>query len=114
VAGSRKSRSLGSQDQDDQNPAVPVRGIASEYDSLLNSTRFPLLFVCRDSNLSRPNGISESGTTLSCPRCRAAMDEILRIEPALREKGLIAYECPNCVYVTSVLLEPRTPKGSRS
>jgi hypothetical protein len=42
------------------------------------------------------------------------MDEIVRIEPTLREKGLIAYECPNCVYVTSVLLEPRTAKGSRS
>ena len=35
------------------------------------------------------------------------MDEVVRIEPTLREKGLIAYECPKCVYVTSVLLEPR-------
>ena len=41
------------------------------------------------------------------------MDEVVRIEPTLREKGLIAYECPKCVYVTSVLLEPQTPKGSQ-
>ena len=38
------------------------------------------------------------------------MDEVVRIEPTLGEKGLIAYECPNCVYVTSVLLERQTLK----
>lgn len=42
------------------------------------------------------------------------MDEVVRIEPTLGEKGLIAYECPNCVYVTSVLLESRTFKESAS
>ena len=42
------------------------------------------------------------------------MDEVVRIEPTLGEKGLIAYECPKCVYVTSVLLEPQTPKESDS
>ena len=41
------------------------------------------------------------------------MEEVVRIEPTLREKGLIAYECPRCVYVTSVLLERQTPKGTR-
>jgi len=44
---------------------------------------------------------------LACPRCKAAaMSEILRIAPMLREPGLIAYECPNCGYVTSVLQQP--------
>jgi hypothetical protein len=39
-----------------------------------------------------------------CPRCkRAVMSDILRIPPTLREPGLIAYECPSCGYVTSVL-----------
>jgi len=38
----------------------------------------------------------------------------VRIEPTLGEKGLIGYECPNCTYVTSVLLEPQTPKESGS
>jgi hypothetical protein len=38
------------------------------------------------------------------------MDEVVRIEPTMRENGLIAYECPNCVYVTSVLLEPVAAK----
>ena len=43
----------------------------------------------------------------SCQRCKsAAMSEILTIAPTMREQGLIAYECPECGYVTSVLLEP--------
>jgi len=33
------------------------------------------------------------------------MDEVVRIAPVVGE-GLIAYECPNCVYVTSVLVPP--------
>jgi hypothetical protein len=40
------------------------------------------------------------------------MKDVVRIEPTVRDAGLIGYECPNCVYVTSVLLEPQ-PKGSR-
>jgi hypothetical protein len=38
---------------------------------------------------------------------------VVRIEPTLGEMGLIAYECPKCVYVTSVLLEAGTQKDSR-
>jgi hypothetical protein len=34
------------------------------------------------------------------------MSEILTIAPTLHDQGLIAYECPKCGYVTSVLLEP--------
>ena len=38
-----------------------------------------------------------------------AVDELyrffVRIEPTVRDQGLIA-ECPRCVYVTSVLLKP--------
>jgi hypothetical protein len=52
---------------------------------------------------------SSPKSSMSCPRCKAGMDEVVRIEPTMREKGLIAYECPKCVYVTSVLLE----SGSR-
>jgi hypothetical protein len=84
-------------------------------ESLLNFTRFPLLSLCRVPNLNRRKDMSELSTKprMSCPRCRAAMDEVVRIEPTLGEKGLIAFECPKCVYVTSVLLEPQTRKGSR-
>jgi hypothetical protein len=39
------------------------------------------------------------------------MNEVVRIEPTVRDRGLIAYECPSCVYVTSVLLEPQ-PEGT--
>ena len=34
------------------------------------------------------------------------MDEVLSIAPLAAEPGLIAYECPNCGYVTSVLIHP--------
>jgi len=44
---------------------------------------------------------------LSCPRCKAGdMDELLSIAPSLNDKGLVAYECPSCGCVTSVLVEP--------
>ena len=36
------------------------------------------------------------------------MDEVVRIAPVVGEPGLIAYECPNCVYVTSVLVQPNS------
>ena len=44
--------------------------------------------------------------TLSCPRCGTAMEAIVTIEPTLGEPGLIGYECPKCVYVTSELVQP--------
>ena len=54
------------------------------------------------SNLSR----SKRGGGLACSRCGAAMDEVVRIAPLPGEPGLIAYECPGCGYVTSVLSHP--------
>jgi hypothetical protein len=54
--------------------------------------------------MSRVQG-TDRGETMLCPRCVASMDEVVRIEPKLGEPGLIAYECPNCRYVTSVLLQ---------
>ena len=41
---------------------------------------------------------------MSCPRCKNSMDELLRIAPTAKDKGLIAYECSSCGYVTSVLV----------
>ena len=37
------------------------------------------------------------------------MSDILSIVPTLHQPGLIAYECPKCGYVTSVLL-PADPR----
>jgi hypothetical protein len=34
------------------------------------------------------------------------METIVTIEPTLGERGLIGYECPKCVYVTSELVQP--------
>jgi hypothetical protein len=44
--------------------------------------------------------------TAACPRCGTTMEEVVSIAPSLGEPGLIAYECPNCVYVMSELLQP--------
>jgi len=33
------------------------------------------------------------------------MEAIITIEPTLGDTGLIAYECPKCVYVTSELVQ---------
>jgi hypothetical protein len=43
-------------------------------------------------------------SSIGCPRCKAQMDEVVRIEPIQHEPGLIGYECPSCSYVTSVLI----------
>ena len=34
------------------------------------------------------------------------MDEVVTIAPSFGEPGLIGYECPNCVFVTSELVQP--------
>jgi len=46
-----------------------------------------------------------------CARCRARMHEVVSIAPALDEPGLIAYECPNCGHVMSVLVQPAPPNN---
>jgi hypothetical protein len=56
------------------------------------------------SDLLRSRG---GAGTLPCPRCRAAMDEVVSIAPVAGEPGLTAYDCPNCGYVTSVLEPPK-------
>jgi hypothetical protein len=42
------------------------------------------------------------------------MEAILAIEPTLGDPGLIAYECPKCVYVTSELVQPRGRQAGSS
>jgi uncharacterized Zn finger protein (UPF0148 family) len=52
--------------------------------------------------------------TIACPRCKAPMEEVVRIAPLQNEPGLIGYACPSCNYVTSVLTpakSPRRPQG---
>jgi hypothetical protein len=38
------------------------------------------------------------------------MDEVVSIAPLAGEPGLMAYECPKCGYVTSVIQEPKNPR----
>jgi uncharacterized Zn finger protein len=51
--------------------------------------------------------LPERQGTLACPRCKFPMKEVLRVAPAQNDPGLIAYECPSCGYVTSVLTPRR-------
>jgi transposase-like protein len=46
--------------------------------------------------------------TIKCPRCKAPMNEVLWIAPVQTDPGLIAYECPSCSYVTSILTSPQS------
>jgi hypothetical protein len=41
----------------------------------------------------------------ACPRCKAPMKEVVWITPIQNDPGLIAYECPTCDYLTSVLID---------
>jgi len=56
--------------------------------------------------------LSKKRGTIACPRCKAAMEEVVRIAPVQNEPGLIGYECPSCCYVTSVLTPPKSPRRS--
>jgi transposase-like protein len=57
-----------------------------------------------------PN-LSQKRDTIACPRCKAPMEEVVRIAPAQNEPGLIGYECPSCNYVTSLLTPPNSPRA---
>lgn len=50
-------------------------------------------------------------SSLLCSRCRAAlMTEVTTIAPLLHEPGLIAYECPRCGHLTSIVQPPADPR----
>jgi hypothetical protein len=50
------------------------------------------------SDLSRTQRTSH---TALCARCKSPMKEVMRIAPLRAEPGLIAFECPRCLFVTS-------------
>jgi hypothetical protein len=61
------------------------------------------------ANLARIESTAKTGRrerAVACPRCGTVMDEVARIAPSLGDPGLIGYECPSCVYVTSEMLQP--------
>jgi hypothetical protein len=78
---------------------------------------------CKTLNARGESVMSDSRRAdrgIACPRCKAPMDELFRIAPKENDPGLIAYECPSCAYVTSVLVRPEdrrsrpSPSSARS
>jgi hypothetical protein len=49
----------------------------------------------------------DAGNGPSCPRCGAAMKDVVTIPPVADEPGLIAYECSKRGYVTSEFHYPQ-------
>ena len=43
---------------------------------------------------------------IRCTRCSGTMDEIMQIEALWDAPGLFAFECPDCEYLTSVVVPP--------
>jgi uncharacterized Zn finger protein len=41
---------------------------------------------------------------IRCQRCSGTMDEIMQIEALWDAPGLVAFECPDCGYLTSVVV----------
>jgi hypothetical protein len=39
----------------------------------------------------------------ACARCNTKMTQITSIAPTIKDPGLIAYECPRCGHLTSVI-----------
>jgi transposase-like protein len=58
--------------------------------------------------------LSKRAGAKPCPRCKASMEEVLRIAPAQADPGLIAYECPSCSYVTSDLTPSNPPAAGQT
>ena len=63
-------------------------------------------FTKNKDTKSKDDGIRPPG----CPRCGTTMKDVVTIAPLADLPGLIAYECPDCIYVMSVLT-PSLPGG---
>jgi hypothetical protein len=49
---------------------------------------------------------------IRCQRCSGTMDEIMQIEALWDAPGLVAFECPDCGYLTSVVVPPEAKMGA--
>ena len=71
---------------------------------------WPAGWLCEALGVSR--GGASYGRLLFAPlssRCGTAMKDVVTIAPVVHEPGLVAYECPKCGRVTSVLVTPGAP-----
>jgi predicted RNA-binding Zn-ribbon protein involved in translation (DUF1610 family) len=46
-----------------------------------------------------------------CAKCGTEMKDVVTIAPVAGDPGLVAYECPDCGHLTSVLCRQRALKG---
>jgi hypothetical protein len=59
----------------------------------------------------RMSHLAKKSRRMACPRCKTPMQAVVEIQPLVHEAGLIAYECPACRYVTSILWQPDESGG---
>ena len=51
--------------------------------------------------------LSQRRRAIRCQRCSGTMDEIMEIEALWDQPGLVAFECPDCEYLASVIVTLR-------
>jgi hypothetical protein len=59
----------------------------------------------RKADITAP-ACAKCGTAPACAKCGSAMKDVVTIAPVAGEPGLVAYECPACGHVTSVIVPP--------
>jgi DNA-directed RNA polymerase subunit RPC12/RpoP len=53
------------------------------------------------SRVSDQEGLGSEATV--CSKCGTEMKEVTSVAPTLHDPGLVAYECPRCGHLTSLL-----------
>jgi DNA-directed RNA polymerase subunit RPC12/RpoP len=104
-----------------ENPGIgferrPARCAVSDHSGSNQLTFVALIFERgeRDSLRSTGEGVAPVSNEQTgrpndlppCSRCKTRVVEVVSIAPTQTEPGLIAYECPRCGHVGSVLLQP--------
>ena len=57
-------------------------------------------------------GASRRQGSFACPRGKNTLREVTRSRPSRRRMGSIAYECPACSYLTSVIWPAKRQTGA--
>ena len=79
--------------------------MSTHADAARNRPVFPRLSRLRTVTLRQVDDRTVSGLVLLLQN-ETAMKDVVTISPLAGDPGLIAYECPECGHLTSVLVPP--------